>query len=73
MDFVKEKIKELMDNQTHILEALKYLDERLINVEDKTVDSQTKEIKDILESQAMKDEIIVKNSDQILAMKKTKE
>ena len=52
MDFVKEKIKELMDNQTHILEALKYLDERLINVEDKTVDSQTKEIKDILESQA---------------------
>ena len=72
MDMMKEQISELMKNQTHILEALKYLDERLKNVEDKASDNHIVDIKEILESQAMLDEIVVKTSDDILAMQKTR-
>ena len=73
MDFIEKKINELMENQTHMLEAIIYLDERLKKVEDETVDNQKSEVKDIFESQAMLDEIIVKNSDDILVMKKSKQ
>jgi hypothetical protein len=40
MDIIKEKIDEIMENQTHILEAIRYLDERWKNVEDKKGDNQ---------------------------------
>ena len=73
MDFIEKKINELMENQTHMLEAIIYLDERLKQVEDETVDNQKSEVKDIFESQAMLDEIIVNNSDDILVMKKSKQ
>ena len=56
-----------------MLEAIRYLDERLKKVEDETVDNQRSEVKDLFESQAMLDEIIVKNSDDILVMKKSKQ
>ena len=62
-----------MENQTHILNAIKYLDERMTKVDEKELEKHRGEIKDILQSQAMLDEIIVKSSDDILAMKKTKE
>ena len=73
MDIIKEKIDEIMENQTHILEAIRYLDERWKNVEDKKGDNQRGEIKEILDSQAMLDQIVVKTSDNFLLMKKTKE
>jgi hypothetical protein len=40
---------------------------------DKTKDDKSSEVENILESQAMLDENIVKNSDDILFIKKTKE
>ena len=50
-------IAELMMNQKHILEAIKYLNER---IEYKAKNENTNEVNDILESQAMIDQIIVK-------------
>ena len=55
-------IAELMMNQKHILEAIKYLNER---IEYKAKNENTNEVNDILESQAMIDQIIVKNADDI--------
>ena len=73
MDIFKEQINELMENQTHILNAITNFDERLKTVEDKTMENQGNYIMDILESQGMLDEIIVKSCDDILVMKKDKE
>ena len=70
---MKKNVKELMDNQTNILEAIKYLNERIEDIIDKEKKDKCNEVKDILDSQAMIDEIIVKNSDDILIIKKTKE
>ena len=55
-------IAELMMNQKHILEAIKYLNER---IEYKAKNENTNEVNVILESQAMIDQIIVKNADDI--------
>ena len=73
MDIINEQINQLMENQTHILNAIKYLDERMTKVDEKELEKHRGEIKDILQSQAMLDEIIVKSSDDILAMKNAKE
>ena len=51
-----------------MLEAIKQLNERLIEIENKEYD-----VKNIVESQSLIDEIIMKNSDDILFIKKTKE
>ena len=67
---MKNDIAELMMNQKHILEAIKYLNER---IEYKAKNENTNEVNDILESQAMIDQLIVKNSDDILIIRKTKE
>ena len=72
MKNIKVQIKELLENQEHILEAVKNLNERLERIEQKTNDEKLDDIKNILESQTMIDEIIVKNSDDIILMKKTK-
>ena len=61
-----------MNNQNHILTAIKYLDEKVKDVIDKAEDTESDEIKNIIESKAMLDGIIVKHSDDILVMKKTK-
>ena len=65
MDIIKEQIDELTENQTDMLNAIKYLDERMKTVEDKTVKTYGSDIKDILESQGMLDDVPV--------MKKVKE
>ena len=61
---------ELMNNQNHILEAIQNLNERLVVVEEKLNDDHVDEVKNIVETQAMIDKIIVKNSDDIILMKK---
>ena len=73
MDVIKKQVNELMENQNHMLVKIKYLDEKLKEIFSNAHDKETDEIKDILESQGMIDGIIVKNTDDILAMKKTKE
>ena len=67
------KVSELMENQKHILEAIKYLDEQIKDILEKAKDDKTIQVENILESQAMVDEIIVKNSDDIKVLMKTKE
>ena len=54
------------------MEAIKYLDERLKSVENEAQDNHIADIKEILERQAMLDKIVVKTSDDILAMQKTR-
>ena len=73
MDIIKKHIDELRYNQNHILTAIKYLDEKVKEAIDKAHDKESEDIKKIIESQSMMDKIIVKNSDDILTMKRAKE
>ena len=73
MDIIKKQVKELMENQNHILVAIKFLDERFKEFTDKVKDKEPEDVNEILERQAMIDAIIVKNSDDIYVMKKIKE
>ena len=71
MEAIQNQVKELMVNQHHILEAIKYLKDKV--EEDKNGNDGLKEIQDIIESQAMIDELIVKNSDDIQIIKRSRE
>ena len=57
---MKGQIKEVLENQDHIPEAIKILNERVGVIEDKIVDEKLKNLDNILRSQAMIDGIIVK-------------
>ena len=48
MVMIKGQLSELMKNQTQILEAIKYLDERLKSVEGEAQDNHIADIKEIL-------------------------
>ena len=61
-----------MENQTHILNAIQYFDDRMTKVDEKALDKHRSDLKDIIESQTMLDEMIVKSSEDILVIKKTK-
>ena len=58
-------ISELMTNQKHMLVAINYLKEQIEDILEKANNDNKKEVENILESQAMIAEIIVKNSDDI--------
>ena len=73
MKTLKEKIRELADNQNHIVEAIKHLKEQFKTIIEKNNDEETKNVKNIIESQTMIDELVVKNSDDIALMKKVKD
>ena len=73
MSSLDAQVRELMKNQNHILEAIKYLDERVKDIIDKEDNDKGNEVDNILESQAMIDQIIVQNSDAIAALKKAKD
>ena len=68
MKNLKEQVMELEKDQTHMLEAIKYLNDRL-----EAMEKKESNLKDFLESQGTIDEIIVKNCDDIHIMKRTKE
>ena len=70
---MKKDISELMRNQEHMLVAIKYLNERVEDMVEKAMKDNTKDVEDILESQEMIDKLIVKNSDDILLIKKAKD
>ena len=72
MEALKEKVIEIMVNQNHILEAVKYLHEKLEEVTENR-NSDKSDVKNIIEGQAMVDGIIVKNSDDIKVLVKTKQ
>ena len=72
MKSLKDQVKELDENQKHILEAIRYLNERLENILEKVDVEQIKDAKDIVESQAMIDQLLVKNSDDIKLIMKRK-
>ena len=68
----KDQIEEVLENQNHILNAVKNLNERVLAIEQKIVDGKIEEIKDIIDSQTIIDELLVKNSNDIESMKKVK-
>ena len=70
---MKNDISELMTNQKHMLEAIKYLHEQIEDIFKKAKNDKTDEVDNIIESQAMIDKLIIKNCDDILLIKKTKE
>ena len=72
METLKVKVEELIVNQDHMLNAIKYLSERLEEVTEK-VNYEKSDVRELIDSQAMTDAIIVKTSDDILSIKKTKE
>ena len=73
MSALNDQVMELMKNQNHMLEAIKYLDERIKDIIGQAKDDKFNQVDNILESQAMIDEIVVKNSDAIIVLKKRKE
>ena len=73
MKTLNEQVKKLTDIQKHILEAIKYLNERLESNLEKVNDDQIKDVNNIIESQAMMDQLVVKNSDDIIAIRKRKD
>ena len=73
MEAKKRDLSELMTNQKHMLVAIKYLNEQIEDILEKAKNDNKKEVENILESQAMIDKIIVKNSDDILMIKNAKE
>ena len=66
------QIDEILNNQDHILAAIKNLNERFTLIENKVKDEHIEDLKNIIEGQALIDEIIVKNSDDIILLKKDK-
>ena len=70
---MKNKMEELYTNQTHILEAIQNLNERLIKIEENFDDKIVDEIKEIVETRAVLDDVVVKTSDHITALMKGKD
>ena len=62
MESIKSNVDEVMGNQTHILEAIKFMNDRIEDIIEKT--KNVGEVKNIVESQTMLDEIIVKNAEE---------
>ena len=73
MEAMKNDISELMTNQKHMLEAIKYLHEQIEDIFKKAKNGKTDKVDNIIESREMIDKLIVKNCDDILLIKKTKE
>ena len=71
MSALKKQVSELMVNQKHMLEAIKYLDERMKDIIEKAKFKEN-QVETAIESQSM-NEIIVKNSDDIRVLKTAKE
>ena len=68
----KDQIEEVLENQNYILDAIKNLNERLVVIEENVDDDKLKYLKEIIESQSMIDEILVRNSDDVALMQKAK-
>ena len=69
----EEQVKKMMENQTHVLEAIKNLNDRIEVVEHVLHSDQMKDAKEMIENQELIDEIIVRNSDNIKSIQKWKE
>ena len=71
MESIKSNVNELMRNQTNILEAIKFLINRVDDIIEKKKNFD--EVENIVDSQTMIDELIVKNTDDIYRIKKIHE
>ena len=61
----EEQVQNFKNNQEHVIEAVKDLNDRFGAIESVIDLEKLKELKDILKSQEMLDELLVKNSDDI--------
>ena len=66
----KEQMDEILLNQNYILDAVQNLNLRLESLEEKIDDDKIKDLTEILEGQSMMDELVVKNSDDIVLLVK---
>ena len=73
MEAIQNQLSELTKNQRHILESIQFLNERIKDNADKVKEDESEEVENIIETQSMIDQIIVKNSDDRLIIKKIKE
>ena len=67
---IEQQVESLKNNQKHVIEALENLNQRFSSIENGI--EQLKDIKDIIDSQSVIDEQIVKNSDDIKKLLKWK-
>ena len=70
---IKDQVDEVLENQNYILDAVKNLNERLVAIEEKVEDEKLMDLKNIVESQTMIDQLIAKNCDDIAIIKRIKE
>ena len=68
-----DQIEEIIDNQNHILEAVRNLNAQLQAIEGKVDDDKMNDLKEIMETQAMIDEVLVNNSEDIALLNKMKQ
>ena len=68
MKTLKEQVNDLNENQNHILEAVKNLNQRLEYLEENCKVDKINDLQDIIEGQENIDEIVVKNSDDIICI-----
>ena len=61
-----------MENQKHILEAIEYLDEEIKGIKEERKDNKNIQVDNVVRRQAMLDEIVAKNCDDIKMLMKTK-
>ena len=69
---IEQQVESLKNNQKHVIEALENLNQRFSSIENSIEPEQLKDIKDIIDSQSVIDEQIVKNSDDIKKLLKWK-
>lgn len=69
---LEEQVETLKNNQEHVIEAFKNLNDRFGAIEGIIDVGQLKDAKNIVESQAMIDELIVKNADDIKILQEWK-
>ena len=64
MNKKEDQMEEILKNQSYILNALANLNERVISIEEKIDESKIDDLKGVLDSQTLIDELLVKNSDE---------
>ena len=72
LKLIEEQVQNLKNNQEHVIEAVKNLNSRFGAIESVLDREKQNTFKDILNSQEMLDELLVKNSDDIKLLKNWK-
>ena len=61
MEAIKEQVNELTENQKHMLQAIRYLNDRMDAITDEAHNDQNNDVKDMIKSQEMINEIMIRS------------